>query len=167
MNIPENLKQAMKTYAVNHELIEQDLKLIQLNMKLDDLLEKVNALNLEIEKESEPYLSAIRENEEYIKAQVLELDRSVEFVGVKVSHRKAHERISWNNNAMSSILLLNPNLAPIFTPARKVTDVKPSVTVKYLGPLEEEIEPESESVQFSREDYEAKTADTKTADTPF
>ncbi len=160
--IPENLKEAMKTYAVNHELIEQDLSILLRKTKRDDLLEEVNAIDLEIEKLSEPYLSKIKETEDYIKAQVLEVGKSVEFIGVKVSHRKGHERISWNNKQMSSILLSNPNLAPIFTPARKVTDVKPSVTVKYLGPPEPD--DEIESVQFSREDYEAKKAQ---EETPF
>ena len=142
MNIPENLKEAMKQHAVNHELLDMDLAIHQRNLEKDKLLEKVNALDIEIEKLSEPYLLNISETEGYIKAQVLELGTSVEHMGVKVSHRTGHERISWNNKKMSSILLSNPNLAPIFTPARKVTDIKPSVTVKYLGPPEPEGETE-------------------------
>lgn len=145
--IPENLKAAMTEYALQHNLMDSDHGLKELNEIRDELLRQVNDVDLQIEKESARYMSKMMELEGYIQGHVFELGTTVTHEGVKASHRSGYERITWDNKKMSSILLSNPNLAPIFTPARKVTEVRPSVSVVYVG---EEI-----SKAYSREDYQA------------
>ena len=155
--IPENLKQAMESYALQHLNMEENDQIKDLEEIRDELLRQVNDVDLQIEKLANGYLRKIEELEDYIKSQVLEIGSSVEYAGVKVSHRVGHERITWNNKKMSSILLSNPNLAPIFAPARKVTNVNPSVNVIYVGLPEEK-----ESVAYSREDYERSRTEVET-----
>jgi len=145
--LPDNLKQAMESYANAKRAMDADNKIADLSEIRDELLRQANDVDLQIEKIAHKYAKQLDEFENYIKAQVFEIGSTVEYAGVKASHRSGYERVSWNNKKMSSILLSNPNLAPIFAPARKVTEVDPSVTVNYVG--------QPESVQYSREDYEA------------
>jgi len=153
MTVPGNLQEAMQKWQEVYFNKAGDKEISKLG-------DEINLLKVRLDRACEPFNTELQELEEYIKAQVMELGQSIEHSGVKAAHRKGHERVSWNNKEMSSILLSNPNLAPIFTPARKVTEVKPSVSVKWVGIKEET----PESVQFSREDYEVKKAQ---KDTPF
>ena len=125
-DIPENLTKAMTRYR---EVVLEKAA----DKEISKIGDQINVLSAQLDKVCESYDQEKAELEEYIKAQVLELEHSVDHDGVKASHRKAHERITWDNKMMGSILLSNPNLAPIFGPARKVTQIKASVSVKWTG----------------------------------
>ncbi len=158
--IPENLKSALEKYADNNLAMECDSKIQSLNDKRDLILEQVTAVDLELEQATSQYTDRLKEVEEYITAQVFELGTSLDYAGVEVKHVSGYVRETWNGKSINKILLDNPALIPTFKPAKKETQVKPRVKITYTGIVDEPETEKKESVQFSREDYEAKKADT-------
>ncbi len=129
--IPDNLKSAMEQYAnVNVEL-ENDADLQLLQASIDSLLIEVNSIELKIKELIEPQDKKLKDLDEYIRAQVMEFEGTAKHAGVKAAYRKAYDRETWQGKKMTKILLDNPSLVPIFTPARKVTPVKASISISY------------------------------------
>lgn len=143
-DIPKNLKAAMEAYAKVHADYANDGALKQAQLEYDIALEAAQRILKSVDPIRESYDLEIAKLEDYIKAQVMELGHSVLHSGVKASHRSGYERITWDNQYMTKILMDNPALLPTFKPARKVTEVKPSVTVTL-----------SDSIAYTREDAEA------------
>ncbi len=144
IEIPDNLKSAMEQYANIKVELENDLDLQLLNASVDSLLVEVNTIEQKIQELTEPSDKKLKELDEYIKGQVMELEGTAKHVGVNAKYRKGYDRETWQGKVMTKILLDNPNLALIFTPARKVTPVKASVSISY----EPEPIPETEEAPF-------------------
>jgi hypothetical protein len=143
--IPGNLLDAMEQYSrINHRMAN-DAKLKQAQLEYDQAVEAAKRILDAVEPIRESYESDIVQLEDYIKAQVLELGRSVVHNDVKASHRSGYERVTWDNKKITSLIMENPVLAQIVVPARKVTEVAPSVSVS--------INPQA-SLAYTREDSE-------------
>lgn len=140
--IPDNLKSAMEQYANIRVELENDADLQLLQASIDSLLIEVDAIEQKIKKLVEPQDKKLEELRDYIRAQVYELEATAKHAGVKAAYRKAYDRETWQGKKMTKILLDNPSLVPIFTPARKVTPVQASVTISY------EPEPIAEEAPF-------------------
>ena len=129
--IPDNLKSAMEQYANINVELENDADLQLLQASIDSLLIEVNSVELKIKELVEPQDKKLKDLDEYIRAQVMELEGTAKHAGVKAAYRKGYDRETWQGKKMTKILLDNPSLVPIFTPARKVTPVKASITISY------------------------------------
>ncbi len=143
-DIPENLKSAMEQYSKINADLENDQVLKQAQFEYDYTVTEAKRKLDKFHERREQYLVRLLRIEDYIKAQVMELGHSVLHCGVKAQHRSGYERISWDNKHMTKILMDNPALLTTFKPARKVTEVRPSVTVTL-----------SDSIAYTREDAEA------------
>ena len=137
--LPNNLKKAMEDYANVKVELENDAEIKMLNALLDNLMIDVNDIELKIRTLMEPSHGVLKALTAYIKGQVFRLEGTAKHVGVIAKYRSGYDRETWQGKVMTKILLDNPNLAPIFTPARKVTPVVASVTVSYKPePIPEE-----------------------------
>jgi len=147
--IPENLKSAMAEYATQSQLMKGDDAIIDLYNVRDELAKQLADVEKVIETQTSKY--RIKELEEYITSQVMEYGESVVHAGVKAKHVSGYVKTTWQGKVIDKILFDNPSLIPIFKPAKKETDVKPRVTVEYVG--------EGASLAYTREDYEASKAE--------
>lgn len=146
---PKNLLKAMETYSEVHYKMANDPALTEAQLKYDQAVAPLLA-KFEMAKRfldavdhvREGYLSDLNEVENYIKAQVMELGRSVTHNDVKAAHRSGYERVTWDNKKITSLIMANPALAQIIAPARKVTEVAPNVSVS-INPVASDIETQS------------------------
>ena len=152
--IPDNLKTALEQYAEQNKALNEDQEIRKFDNAKLELERKLSELDSQIVEASKSYLHRIVELEDYIAAQVMEIGSSVNHAGVEAKHVSGYTRTTWQGKVIEKILIDNPALISTFKPARKETEVKPRVNVIYHGPQEET--EEVKSVQFSREDYEAK-----------
>lgn len=139
--IPENLKEAMEQFARVHQAMETNLKIIARRKEFDVAREAMNIASAALLEAEEPLQKQIDELEEYIRAQVLELGFSTSHAGVEAKHRKGYERTTWNNKEMTKLCMSNPALLELLAPARKVSEVSPSVTINYTPESEPAEEP--------------------------
>ena len=147
---PKNLLKAMEAYSQVHYKMANDPALLEAQLKYDQAVEDAKRILDAVDHVREGYLSDLNKVENYIKAQVMELGRSVTHNDVKAAHRSGYERVTWDNKRITSLIMANPALAQIIAPARKVTEVAPNVAVSIQ---------ESPSVTYTREDYEKQQSD--------
>ena len=129
--IPDNLKSAMEQYANINVELENDVDIQAMNAAVDNLLFEVNDIEQKIQELTASSDKKLKDLDEYIRAQVMEFEGTAKHAGVNAKYRSAYDRETWQGKKMTKILLDNPSLVPIFTPARKVTPVKASVSISY------------------------------------
>ena len=116
--VPGQLKAAMIEFAIVEEMLGGG----------DDDLAKAR---VEFERLAEPYKDRLAAAREFITAHLLEIEHSVAHESVKATFRKGHERVSWNGKELDSLCLKNPALLEMLGSARRVSPVKPSISVKW------------------------------------
>jgi hypothetical protein len=115
---PAPLKAALIEFAVVEEMLSGgDGKLANARMEFDRL--------------ARPYKARLKSASEFIKAHLLEIEHTVSHESVKATFRKGHERVSWNGKELDSLCMKNPALLEMLGSARKVSPVKPSISVKW------------------------------------
>jgi len=132
--IPDNLKAAMESYADQVKKADQHSATLTFQHQIDALNEQIKELRLQLLTALHPYLEKIAELEDYITAQVFEVGATTSHAGVTAKHRSGYERTTWDNKQMTKLCMSNPALLDLLAPARKVTEVNPSVTVSYTAP---------------------------------
>jgi hypothetical protein len=93
--------------------------------------EELAKARVEFERLAEPYKDRLKSASEFIKAHLLEIEHTVSHESVKATFRKGHERVSWNGKELDSLCLKNPALLEMLGSARKISPVKPSISVKW------------------------------------
>lgn len=136
-DIPDNLMAMMENYAIVSATMAVDPKVIEASLAVENAKNNLIIMEEALAEAKKPHTDELNSLADYIKGQVLELERSLSYKGVEVKHRSAHERVSWNNKEMTKLCMSNPALLDILSPARKVTQVKASVKISYSPPHED------------------------------
>lgn len=129
--IPGNLKAAMEAYISTAADMNLNPVVIECRLKVENAMRALEVAQSTLNDAEQSYRDRMREKEDYIIAQVLELGTSIAHYGVTAKHRNGYERVTWDNKKMTSICMANPALLDLLAPARKVTDVAPSVKISY------------------------------------
>jgi len=139
IEIPDNLKAAMESYADQQEKIADHGTAQKIQPRIDALNEQIKELQGQLNTALQPHLEKIAELEDYIVAQVLEVGATTSHAGVTAKHRSGYERTTWDNKQMTKLCMSNPALLDLLGSARKVSEVKPSVAINYTAPDPEPI----------------------------
>lgn len=129
--IPDNLKSAMEQYANIKVELENDIDIQLLNASVDSLLVEVNNIEQKIQKLTEPSDKKLKEIDEYIRGQVLELEITAKHAGVVATYSKPHSRTNWISKKMTDICMNDPELLERVTSARSVKEYPAKVAVTY------------------------------------
>ena len=127
--LPGNLTSALRKLADLRANMAADRDVSKARMIVQEKHASLNQANAVLEGVMEPYLDAMIETEDYIRAQAMELNSSFEYAGIKVHFRKGHTRYTVKDADLVKLIQRKPDWASSLKRLRNEIVVDPKVKI--------------------------------------